>query len=377
MRRTAAAILTIIVAVTAGGTVRSDDPVSSSLTFNREIVRVLERKCFQCHGPGSVAMPLASYRDARAWSRAIREELVEGRMPPWGAAPGYTPLAHDGALTLREMAMLLTWLDGGMPRGDDRDLPAPPPTPAPDDAPDLLLQLPPQDVPAEADHVVRRVTVAADPSTRRIARLELRPGERRVLRAALITIETLTGSTWTGAWTPWQASFSPPDGAAFDLPPDARLQVELHYRGRDTAITDRSAIALYSAAASAVPVRQVTIPTRESARGRGSSPRRTGSARLEAAARLWALVPSGTSVPAASGSLEVVARRPDGSTQVLLWIPEYRQEWPSPYLLKTPMDLPKGTLVSVTATGAPVHQVALSILTAGAIAESSATARAR
>ena len=56
----------------ARGRVRADDPVSSSVRFTGEVVRILNRKCQACHGPESLAMPLATYGDVRSWGRAIR-----------------------------------------------------------------------------------------------------------------------------------------------------------------------------------------------------------------------------------------------------------------------------------------------------------------
>ena len=78
-----------IVFVIARAPLEADDPVSSSVSFNREIIRIIQRKCEPCHAPGGLSMSLSDYRDARAWGRAIREELVEHRMPPAIVARGY------------------------------------------------------------------------------------------------------------------------------------------------------------------------------------------------------------------------------------------------------------------------------------------------
>src|SRR5947207_374229 len=101
----------------------ADDPVSTNVSFNREIVRIIQRKCEPCHAPGGLAIPLSDYRDVRAWGRAIREELVEHRMPPPIVARGYGRYETDPSLTAREIATFLAWLDGGMPRGDEADRP--------------------------------------------------------------------------------------------------------------------------------------------------------------------------------------------------------------------------------------------------------------
>ena len=82
LRPLCAVLAGAIVLAVAWAPLEADDPVSSTVSFNREIIRIIQRKCEPCHAPGGLAMSLSDYRDARAWGRAIREELVEHRMPP-------------------------------------------------------------------------------------------------------------------------------------------------------------------------------------------------------------------------------------------------------------------------------------------------------
>jgi hypothetical protein len=44
-------------------------------------------------------------------------------MPPWFADPKHGEWANDRRLAKEEKETLLAWLDGGMPKGDDKDLP--------------------------------------------------------------------------------------------------------------------------------------------------------------------------------------------------------------------------------------------------------------
>lgn len=326
--------------------VHSDDPVSSSVTFNREVVRIFQRKCFQCHAPGGVAMSLATYREARPWARAIREELVEQRMPPWGAAPGYTPLAHDAGLTAREMTMLLTWLDGGVPRGEERDFPRNTEPAAASSRPDRLLTLPVQTVP-DGEHVVRRVTIPATGfGGRAVQRLELRDVDRRVLRGALFWTTSRTGRQWIGAWTPWQDAVSAPAGSAFAVTDDATLDIELHYRGQEGDRDYQPSLAVfYAAAGTASFVRDIRLQAESG--NKGSALRRT-TATLRAAARVWGIAPDTQTTATTGGSLEITARTPEGVVQVLLWVPQYRHDWPTPYILREPVPLPAGTTITLT-----------------------------
>jgi hypothetical protein len=47
-------------------------------------------------------------------------------------------------------------------------------------------------------------------------------------------------------------------------------------------------------------------------------------------------------------AIEVSARKPDGSTEVLLFAKDIPVDWPTPYVLKDPVRLPTGTVLSVT-----------------------------
>ena len=96
-------------------------------------------------------------------------------------------------------------------------------------------------------------------------------------------------------------------------------------------------------------------PTRPVEDGHGPRARRAstagtralkGHARLSRDTVVWAIQPE--IVPGLS-SIEVSARRPDGGTDVLLALTDPSIEWPTPYLLKTPRRLARGTDVFVVA----------------------------
>src|SRR3569833_2455339 len=67
---------------------RAHDVITTKLTWNREISRVVYKRCISCHREGGAAMSLLSYEDARPWAKAIRDQAVARSMPPWGAVKG-------------------------------------------------------------------------------------------------------------------------------------------------------------------------------------------------------------------------------------------------------------------------------------------------
>lgn len=349
-RHAAAAGLALLVLALTSAPVRTDDPVSSAVRFNKEIIRIFDRKCLACHAPGAIAMSLATYRDVRPWSRAIREEILEQRMPPWPAARGYATFKQDIGLTPRELTTILTWLDGGLPRGDESDLPAATRATAGRHyhVPDHEVEIGPQHVPGEGQDVIRRVAVDLDlPHDRWVREVQVRPGDRRLLRAAFVSaVSNGRSPVWAGAWTPWQTEAAPPAPGAFLLRAGSRLEIELHYRGQEAPSTDRSSIALFFAPEGAW--REMTSVVIETAPAHQEAARRRGEATLAHDAIVWGVRPAAEND---GHSLEVTARKPDGSVEVLLWIPKVMPEWPGAFIFTEPVRLPAGTRISAIDTG--------------------------
>jgi len=71
-------------------------------------------------------MPLVTYEESRPWAKAIKEEVLERRMPPWGAVKGFGSFEDDQALTQEELHLIADWVEGGAPEGDPKYLPDPP-----------------------------------------------------------------------------------------------------------------------------------------------------------------------------------------------------------------------------------------------------------
>ena len=47
-------------------------------------------------------------------------------MPPWGAVKGFGDFRNDVALTPEQIELIVSWVSGGAPEGDAKDLPPPP-----------------------------------------------------------------------------------------------------------------------------------------------------------------------------------------------------------------------------------------------------------
>ena len=67
-----------------------------------------------------------TYAAARPWAVAIKEEVLERRMPPWGAVKGFGDFRNDKALTPEQLELIVSWVGGGVPEGEAKDLPPDP-----------------------------------------------------------------------------------------------------------------------------------------------------------------------------------------------------------------------------------------------------------
>jgi hypothetical protein len=101
-----------------------DDPVNTSRTWDREISRIFYARCATCHRQGGTAFSLTTYEGARPWAAAIKEEVPDRKMPPWGAVKGFGSFRNDQTLTQSQLDLIQNWVDGGAPEGDPNDLPS-------------------------------------------------------------------------------------------------------------------------------------------------------------------------------------------------------------------------------------------------------------
>lgn len=107
----------------------SHEVISTKVTWTREIIRIFANRCFSCHMEGSKLAPfsLRTYEEARPWAKAISEEVLERRMPPWSAVKGFGHFSNDAGLSQEEVNLIAEWVEGGAPKGAEKFLP--PPTP--------------------------------------------------------------------------------------------------------------------------------------------------------------------------------------------------------------------------------------------------------
>lgn len=309
------------------------NPITTTVLFNREISKILVAKCLSCHRDGSLAMPLGTYNDARPWAVAIKEEVLARTMPPWPAARGFGEFSNDAGLTIRELEFLISWIDGGVPEGTGEAA-------AFIDhgshwmlgQPDALLTATPgvSVEPGSGSGFKRFVIETGFTADRWVRAIDYKPGAagRSVARAAFLSIAG-TGQS-LGAWTPWSTTTQWPDGVAVRVPARSTIAIDVLYQRSESAVVDSPTVGLYFAEQRMPrPVSDIVLTGSDSVRQQ-----------LPAEAMLMAIRPE-TIPPGAS--VEVSVKRPDGSSEMLLWVPKSSGDWATPFVLKQPLTFPKGS----------------------------------
>ncbi|MCI0524792.1 MAG: hypothetical protein L0Y75_05965 [Acidobacteria bacterium] len=356
------------------------EPITTKVMFNKEVIRILERNCLGCHAPDKIKsdIPLTTYEEARPWAKAIKEEVLEKRMMPFQAVKGYGSFVHDYTLPQRDVELLISWIEGGAPRGDAKDYPN-------EEIekliagkewelgkPDLILQ-PEREtrIASEGDDETRCFILPTNlKEDRRVYAVDFQPGAGAVVYSVNMfvippssgkgretnTIQTGAGVTNNcptnaesiGHWAPGQSANRLPNGAAINLPANSRVVMQIRYRKNGEEAADRSRIGLYFAKDSTSKlIHNVTIQAPATVIPSNAEKRRIkASYTIDESTDVVAIRP--LLFPFAK-SIEAIARRPDGSVEVLIWAKGYRFDWQPAYFFKKPVRLPKGALIEVTA----------------------------
>jgi hypothetical protein len=327
--------------------VYSHVPITTKIVFNREIAQIFQKKCFSCHTDGNVAMALTTYKEARPWAVAIKEEILDREMPPWSAAEGYGHFSNDMSLTAREISLILSWADGGAPSGvllvdeDKQPVYVPSLTAWEQGEPDEVVKVA-EEVKVEVGSPFRVERFEVNPGlkqARSLRALQFNPADRKVIRYAAV-YDTRSGR-WLGTWTPSTQVSTQPGNLGVEINAKTRLTVEIGYRGNpDADGSGAGDLGLYFWEKPAQSPGFLTVTAAQ------SHDRVRGEIAIKSSAEVTALWPA---LGPGAKSLEVTAFRPDGTVEPMLWLNNYRAEWPTSYILSDPVALPAGSRLVMTA----------------------------
>ncbi len=331
-----------------------------AVTYAADVSRVIQEKCQACHRPNQVGpFSLLTYDDARKHSAMIREVVDDRRMPPWHADPRYGHFSNDRSLTAKERATLLAWVDQGTPLGDLKDLPATSTFPQgwSIGQPDVVFELPETYyVPAQGvvSYVYFRIPTNFK-EDRWVQAAEAVPGDASVVHHIVVYLMDRNrmgrgrgpGEHFCG-YAPGDLGMILPEGTAKKIPAGTELLLQVHYTPNGRVRSDRSKVGL---------VFSKTKPTRQ--------------AYTIGIANPDLLLPAGRDDVAVSSEIVVnqdmrlvsfmphmhlrgkdfkyTVTKPGEAPQVVLSVPAYDFGWQTYYVLKEPIDLPKGSRIDCLA----------------------------
>jgi mono/diheme cytochrome c family protein/Ca2+-binding EF-hand superfamily protein len=340
---------------------------STNVTYHRDIARIMQANCVECHHSGGVGpFALDSYDAVIEHAGMIRKQVERGAMPPWFAAPleglVHSPWMNDRALSERDRADLLAWLASDRPKGDVADAPKPRVYPSEWSIgkPDVIIAAAkPVSIKAEGTMPYQHVTVTTDfPEDRWVRGYEILPTERQVVHHVIVTVfekgRKVRGGGDEGAEGYW-AAYVPgntkqiyPDGFARKLPAGATVRFQIHYTPNGKAVQDTIRMGLlfakeppkYVVHTSALPNPRLNIPAGE------ANHVETALRKLPADVNAMALM---AHMHVRGKAFKFEAISPDGKTETLLDIPRYDFNWQLRYDYTMPRFLPRGTTIKITA----------------------------
>lgn len=334
-------------------------PETPAVSYSDTIAPLLADNCVTCHREGGIGpWAMTDYNMIRGFSPMIREVIRTRRMPPWHADPAYGHFENDRSLEPKEVRALVGWIEAGSPRGDGPDplaeLDGDWPTWGLGE-PDLVIDIPPYDVPASGV-VEYQYPRAVNPLDRDvwIRATEILPGDRQALHHVITRYiaprpdsgERAFGRRGggLGGYVPGSVVREYPEDTGRLLPAGARIVFQMHYTPYGRATTDHSKLGLYfhdeppkhHLDGTVLMNTGIRIPPHARAHTESQSQV------LDRDVLVYSMLPHSHYRGTAS---DFVAHYPDGTSEVLLSVPNYDFNWQTSYVLRDPKVLPAGTRI--------------------------------
>ncbi len=333
-------------------------PIEKEITYSREVSRILQQRCQACHREGQGApFTLLSYDDAVQHADMIREVTNERRMPPWQADPRFSHFSNDRRMSQKELDTLTTWIDTGLKRGDDKDLPKAIDWPKEwkHGKPDMVLTMPEEfEVPAEGVIPYKNYIIETNfTEDKWVTMAEGKPGTPSVIHHIVVYImkEGQRGPASADGnlsilvgWAPGDLGLVCQPDTALRIPKGAKLRFEMHYTPNGKAIKDRSSVGIWFA--KQPPKREMMLG--EFANMAFEIAPEDPNFKAEAAFRVRADAQILSFAPhmhwrGKDYSYEIVY--PDGRKETLLSVPRYDFNWQNVYRFQEPLKVPKGAIL--------------------------------
>jgi peroxiredoxin len=341
---------------------RGGKKLKMDVTFNRDVVPILQKRCQVCHRPDqSAPFSLLTYDDAVKRAAMLKEVTTQRRMPPWHADARFGHFANDRRMTRDEIDTLTAWVDGGVARGDAKDLPKPIDWPRGwiHGKPDLIISMPEEfEVPADGTLPYKNWYIDTKFTEDKWVRIaEARPGTPSVVHHVVVYIlrEGERGpigrdgnlSILVG-WAPGDLGLVCPPDTALRVPKGARLRFEMHYTPIGKAVKDRSSIGITFAPKPPKFEMLLSEFANMSFEVPPYDPHYKAEAafRFPADARILSFAPH---MHWRGKDYRYELIHPNGKRETLLSVPRWDFNWQNVYRFQEPLKVPKGARLHAVA----------------------------
>jgi Flp pilus assembly protein TadD len=188
------------------------NPVTT-VTWSHDIAPIAYSNCTTCHHPGGAGpFSLLTYKDARRWAPQILTVTGSRYMPPWlpehdRNSPAYVDFQDQRGLTDQQIALIAKWVKSGLLEGNPADAPTPPHYTQTwqHGQPDLILTIErPYTLAASGTDVFRNFILPYPlQQTHYIRAMEIRPSVPQIVHHANVLIDR-TASYRRDHPTDWQ-----------------------------------------------------------------------------------------------------------------------------------------------------------------------------
>lgn len=353
--------------------VADDEP---KVTFARDIAPIIYNHCTKCHRPNETApFNLTTYDDVKKWAPNIVAAVRAGRMPPWKAVAGYGEFHDANLLSETQKQLLEAWAEEGSPRGDAAKEPRAP-TFSSEWAlgtPDAVLT-PEREFTLEPDgnDVYRQFVVKTNfKETVYVQAMDVRPGNRRVVHHVIAFLDS-TGTARKkeaaakdgqpgyatfggpgfipagslGGWAPGLQARRLPPGVALEIKPGTDVVIQVHYHKSGKEEKDRTKLGLYFAkepVTSKCQLAWILNPMFTLKPGDNEAKVRTEFP-IPVNVTAYAIMPH---MHLLGKSMKATLRKPDGTTEPLVYVDDWDFNWQMTYHYKHPRKLPAGSRIIV------------------------------
>lgn len=333
----------------------------AEISYSEDIAPILLDNCVSCHREGGLGpWAMNDYNMVRGFSPMIREVVRTKRMPPWHADPTVGHWGNDRSLSNDEVKTLIHWIEAGAPRGEGEDFLATNDTEYFDwDAeekmgpPDYVINIPAMEVPATGvvDYQYHFVENSI-PENVWIKAAEIMPGDRAVLHHVITTFGyDITEGEHKGrfkrlgglrGYAPGLNNDGFPADTGVMLPGDAKIEFQMHYTpvGRATVDESKMGVWVYDEPPTHEMVSMFVANPRIKIPAGAKNHRETVEQAIPKDAWLYSLMPHAHFRGKAA---EFRAVYPDGTSELLLSVPNYDFNWQTTYEFAEPKYIPAGT----------------------------------